>query len=99
MENNTLQQNTETIGEFATLYTTQQSSIPTVKSILNLVSQLAATDKLQLMESLVALIRSELAPPPEPVSLYGLWKGISISEEDIAEARREIWGNFPRDDI
>ena len=30
----------------------------------------------------------------------GLWKdlGINLSEEDIAEARREMWGNFPRDD-
>ena len=30
---------------------------------------------------------------------YGLWKdlGISISEEDIAEARKEMWGNFPRE--
>ncbi|MBI3958914.1 MAG: hypothetical protein HY328_08900 [Chloroflexi bacterium] len=99
MESNTLQQNTEMIGESAALYTIQQNSIPTVDSILKLVSQLAATDKLQLMESLVALIRAELAPPPEPVSLYGLWKGVSISEEDIAEARQEMWGNFPRDDI
>ncbi|HEY7337272.1 MAG TPA: hypothetical protein VH639_20445 [Bryobacteraceae bacterium] len=22
-----------------------------------------------------------------------------LTEEDIAEARREMWGNFPRDDI
>ena len=27
----------------------------------------------------------------------GMWKGIDISSEDIAEARREMWGNFPRD--
>jgi len=25
--------------------------------------------------------------------------GVSISEEDIVEARREMWQNFPRDDI
>ncbi|MFZ3329686.1 MAG: DUF2281 domain-containing protein [Candidatus Acidiferrales bacterium] len=32
-------------------------------------------------------------------SLRGLWKGldIHITEEDIAEARREMWGDFPRD--
>jgi hypothetical protein len=32
-------------------------------------------------------------------SLLGLWKdlNIQITEEDIAEARREMWGNFPRD--
>jgi len=34
-------------------------------------------------------------------SLLGLWKGMGfdVSEEDIAEARREMWGNFPRDDF
>jgi hypothetical protein len=32
-------------------------------------------------------------------SAEGLWAdlGIDITEEDIAEARREMWGNFPRD--
>jgi len=32
-------------------------------------------------------------------SLRGLWKNLNfhITEEDIAEARREMWGNFPRD--
>jgi hypothetical protein len=30
-------------------------------------------------------------------SLLGLWAdlGVKITEEDIAEARREMWGNFP----
>ena len=32
-------------------------------------------------------------------SLEGLWAdlGIEITEEDIEQARREMWGNFPRD--
>jgi len=32
-------------------------------------------------------------------SLRGLFVdlGVTISEEDIDEARREMWGNFPRD--
>lgn len=32
-------------------------------------------------------------------SLLGLWSDLNthITEEDIAEARREMWGNFPRD--
>jgi mRNA-degrading endonuclease RelE of RelBE toxin-antitoxin system len=32
-------------------------------------------------------------------SLRGLWKNlnIEITEEDIAQARREMWGSFPRD--
>ena len=30
-------------------------------------------------------------------SLEGLWAdlGLDVTEEDIAEARREMWGNFP----
>jgi hypothetical protein len=32
-------------------------------------------------------------------SLEGIWEDldIDITKEDIAEARREMWGNFPRD--
>jgi Protein of unknown function (DUF2281) len=34
-------------------------------------------------------------------SVKGLWAdfGVHITKEDIAEARREMWGNFPREDI
>jgi hypothetical protein len=34
-------------------------------------------------------------------SLYGLWKdfGVSISAEEIDETRREMGGDFPRQDI
>jgi len=38
--------------------------------------------------------------PKKPLkSLRGLWKDLNfhVTEEDIAEARREMWGNFPRD--
>jgi len=40
----------------------------------------------------------------EPVPLkstFGLWAdlGIDITDEDIAEIRREMWRNFPREDI
>ena len=32
-------------------------------------------------------------------SLLGLWADLDfhVAEEDIAEIRREMWGNFPRD--
>jgi hypothetical protein len=42
----------------------------------------------------------EKGEPKKPLrSLLGLWADldIHITEEDIAEARREMWGNFPRD--
>lgn len=33
--------------------------------------------------------------------LKGLWSDLSfdISEEDLTQARREMWGNFPREDV
>ena len=43
----------------------------------------------------------EEAAPPRRRSAEGLFAhlGIDITSEDIAEARREMWGNFPRDDV
>ena len=43
--------------------------------------------------------------PPEQIakkprrSLLGLCAdlGVTVTEEDIAEARKEMWGNFPRE--
>ena len=41
------------------------------------------------------------ATTPPRRSLKGLWAdlGTTITAEDIDEARREMWGNFPREDI
>ena len=52
-------------------------------------------DVLAFVESL----KKKDAPRQPLRSLRGLWAdlGIEITEEDIAEARREMWGNFPRD--
>ncbi len=43
----------------------------------------------------------EETPPSERESLYRLWKGLSvdITSEDIDEIRKEMWMNFPREDI
>lgn len=41
-------------------------------------------------------------PPKRPLkSVKGLWADlkVDITEEDIAQARKEMWGNFPREDI
>jgi hypothetical protein len=36
---------------------------------------------------------------PKCKSLHGLWadQQVNVSDADIAEARREMWGGFPRD--
>jgi Protein of unknown function (DUF2281) len=38
-------------------------------------------------------------PPPPQKNFRGTLKGLSISEEDIAELRKEMWGNFPREEF
>lgn len=38
-------------------------------------------------------------PPFHPVALGGLWQGIEITDEDIAEVRREMWATLGAGDL
>jgi hypothetical protein len=71
----------------------------TLDEVLQLAAQLSPVDKVRLIERIAPQIERELTPPTLRESLRGIWQGLNITEEDIAEARREMWGNFPRDDI
>ena len=47
----------------------------------------------------VDFLKEKSTSPKKPLrSLLGLWSDLKVhlTEEDIAEARREMWGNFPR---
>lgn len=54
---------------------------------------------LEFVESIAQEIESQPRAPRQ--SLRGLWAdlGLEVTAEDIDEARREMWGNFPREDI
>jgi hypothetical protein len=75
------------------------------EEVLSLIRQLTPGQKLRLIEAIVPDLEEPLQRAEEgekPLrSLYGLWKdfGVSISAEEIAEARREMWGDFSRQDI
>jgi hypothetical protein len=72
----------------------------TLEEVLNLVKQLKLVDKVRLIERVAPQIERELAQTPvHRKSLRGLWRGVDISEADIAEVRRQMWGDFPRKDI
>ncbi|HIK08781.1 MAG TPA: hypothetical protein IGS52_00685 [Oscillatoriaceae cyanobacterium M33_DOE_052] len=73
----------------------------TLEEVLNLANQLSAVDKLSLIEQIAPQIKRELhgVSPPQPQSLRGLWRSLDITEQDIAEARQQMWGNFPRQDV
>jgi hypothetical protein len=58
-------------------------------------------EKQQEVLDFAEFLHHKTLPKQPRRSLLGLWAdlGVKITDEDIAEARREMWGNFPREDI
>ena len=56
-------------------------------------------EKRQAVLEFVESLRENGAPAKPLKGFEGLLEqyNVQITEEDIAEARREMWGNFPRD--
>jgi hypothetical protein len=74
------------------------------EQVEELAKNLSHREKVKLIKSLSDMIEQEYeeAQPQKPRRVwYGMCAdlGPAPSEEDIAEARREMWGNFPREDI
>ena len=73
----------------------------TLEEALVVVRHLSPVDKARLIERLAPDIERELKATQQTArkSLRGLWRGLDITEEEIDEARREMWAGFPREDI
>lgn len=73
----------------------------TLDEALAVVRQLSPVDKARLIERIAPDIERELrsAQSAPRRSLRGLWRGLDITADEIVEARREMWGGFPREDI
>lgn len=58
-------------------------------------------DKQQEVLDFAEFLHQKMVSKPPLRSVKGLWAGldIDITEEDIAQARKEMWGNFPKEDI
>lgn len=69
--------------------------------VVGLARSLSPLDKVRLVEEVMTLLEEDLTDRESTPrrSLYGIWPDANISAEDIAEARKEMWGNFPREDI
>jgi hypothetical protein len=69
------------------------------QSILDAIRTLPPEKKAELLSFVEKLKGDESNTPRE--SGYGLIShlNVRISAEEIDQARREIWGGFPRDDI
>ena len=75
----------------------------TLEQVLELAKQLSLVDKVRLIEQMAPEIERELVKNTTPPrrSLWGMCAdlGTAPSAEEIDEARREAWGDFPREDI
>ncbi|MBW7959706.1 MAG: hypothetical protein H3C69_09120 [Candidatus Promineofilum sp.] len=73
----------------------------TLDHVLKLAEQLSTLDKVRLIERVAPQLEREIqAAGDRPRrSLRGLWKDVDLSAEDIAAVRREMWANFPREDV
>ncbi len=70
------------------------------QAILEAVRALPA-EKQQELLSHANRLRNEAKPTAPFRNIKGLWSdlGISLSPEEISENQREMWKNFPRNDI
>ena len=76
-------------------------SAVTLEEALAVARQLSAIDKARLIVRIAPDIERELktGKPAQRRSLRGLWRGLDITEEDIAEARGGMWAIFPREGV
>ena len=79
------------------------STLPAdANSVLNLLRQLPARERLKVIAQALPEVERDLPEQRQPLqSLWGLCAdlGIAPGEEEIRQIRREIWANFPREDI
>jgi hypothetical protein len=75
----------------------------TVDEIVELARSLSPLEKLKLIERLAPDLEAALSSATPPTrgrrALRGLLRGCSVGNQEIEEARREMWGAFPREDI
>ena len=69
--------------------------------VVGMARGLSPLDKVRLVEEVMALLEADLAGQNTgPArSFYGIWPDANVSDEDIAQARQEMWNDFPRKEI
>lgn len=72
----------------------------TTDGMIEQYEKLPPDKQLEVIDFIEFLAARARKKQPYP-SLRGLWAdlGFDITEDDIREARQEMWGNFPREDI
>ncbi len=72
-----------------------------VDDLVNQVAQLPLVEQIRIVERIMARMKYAVPSEKPRKSLYGLFAdlGPGPSEEDIAEVRRDMLKNFPREDF
>jgi len=70
------------------------------KSVLEKLLKLPVEKQKEVLD-FVESLEKKSSPRHPRHSLKGLWADLAVelSAEDFAEARREMWGGFPREDV
>jgi hypothetical protein len=70
------------------------------RSVLEKLLKLPVDKQREVLEFVESLEKKSAGTRPRH-SFKGLWAdlGVEVSAEDLAEARREMWGGFPREDL
>jgi hypothetical protein len=78
--------------------TEAQPSVPLTEMLVEKV-RLLPVDKQRSVLDFVEYLIHKSTPKAPRQSARGLWADldVKVTDEDLARARREMWGNFPRD--
>jgi hypothetical protein len=67
------------------------------RSVIEILAVLPPDKQQELLHFAESLQAQNIAKEPRK-SLKGIWSDLemNLTEEDLAEAKREMWGNFPK---
>jgi hypothetical protein len=72
-----------------------KQEISELEQAVALALSLSPIDKVRLVEQVMATLERDLARKEKKPkrSLYGLWSDVHVTDDDIEQARREMWGS------
>lgn len=85
----------------ATSCNIRKNEFMSVEQLVTEKLRLLPPEKQQEVLDFVEFLEHRLPGKPSLQAIKGLWSNLTveITETDIAEARQEMWNNFPRNDI
>jgi len=70
--------------------------------VIHWIDQLPLRERLHIVEHILDDLARQFPSEAKATplrSLYGLWRGFTITDEDITQARREMWGTLAEKEL